>query len=221
MNGQTLISRVRRFLRDLGENTLSNNINTLNSKAGQFWSDFEILTALNVSQDFLVNKAILTDDVERLSMLVVRGDYLAMPLSPAVPFIDLPNNYLHYINGKVGVQGNLHIARIYFCSDVFPYLHVKHDAIYIAGNKVAMNFMGNWNVGGILNYYKRPTKIVAGDFDNSFIDRVYYEDIARYASAFLGTKEIHTQRDYKNYKQVTDGAKIKPKPSAVPNSLER
>lgn len=221
MIGQNLITRVRRILRDEGENTLSVSINTLNSTQGQFWSDYEILTALNVSQDFLLNKALLSKDYERLSMLVLRDVYFAMPPNPSIPLIPLPDNYLHYIDGRTGTPQLNHLARIYIGSDAMSFLEVKHDAIYIIGNTIGMNFMGNWNIGGYLNYYRRPNKIIAGFFEESFLPRVYTDDIVRYASTILGTKEIHTQRDYKNYKTVTDGVKIKPKPSAVANSLER
>lgn len=220
MLGLDLVNRVRRINRDLGENTLQANPNTLNSEAGQFWSDFEVLTALNVSQDFLVNRAIQDGNVDLLDMLIVRGVYLDQNPFGGLALTPLPSDYLHYIDAMVGEPDALHIARIYYCSDAIPYLHVRHDALFIIGNFYTMSSMGLFTIGGVLNYYKRPSKIVIGTFTDSFIPRVYETEIVRYAAAILGTKEIHTQRDYKNYQTVTQSIQNKPNQPAMAGALD-
>lgn len=220
MLGLDLVSRVRRINRDLGENTLQANPNTLNSEAGQFWSDFEVLTALNVGQDFLVNRAIQDGNVDLLDMLIVRGVYVDQPSQVGMTLIPLPPDYLHYIDAMVGAPDALHLARIYYCSDALPFLHVRHDALFIIGNFYTMSSMGLFTVGGVLNYYKRPSKIVIGTFTDSFIPRVYETEIVRYAAALLGTKEIHTQRDYKNYQTVTQSIQNKPNQPAMAGALD-
>ena len=221
MLGSELIRRVRRILRDTGENTLQPNPNMLNSEAGQFWSDYEVLTALNVAQDFLINKAIQTKNRDLLNMLVVRGAYVNQPDGVGITLFPLPVDFLHYIDCKVGLPNQLHIGRIYYCSDAIPYLNVRHDALFIIGNTYTMSSMGSFNVGGILNYYKRPTRITSGTFDDCFLPKVYETEIVRYAASILGTKEIHTQRDYKNYETVKTSLKTKPNQPNMASSLER
>lgn len=220
MLGQTLIDKTRVILRDRGRNNLAPLGDTMNSVSGQFWSDYEVLVCLNIAQDYVINRAILLKDTALLQMLIVQGVYQTAPSNPLIPHLNLPNDYLQYIDGKVGSAPNYHIARIYLCGDAIPFLHAKHDAIYILRDTIIYNNMGNYNVGGILNYYKRPTKIVQGEFENSFVNKVYYDYIVRYGAALLSTKEIHTQRDYKNYRGVIDEMRVKPKQPSVPTTVD-
>jgi hypothetical protein len=221
MTGTELIQRVRGLLRDLGEDTLQPTPDMMNSVAGQFWNDYEVLTALNVAQDFLINRAIQSKNIDYLNMLVVRGTYFFQnTLDQGIPLNPLPADFLHYIDCKVGNPNTLHIARIYYGGDALPYVHIRHDAMFIFGKFYTILSMNGFNTGGILNYYKRPNPIIRGTFQESFLPHIYYQDIVRYASSILGTKEIHTQRDFKNYKMVTDGFKISPPTPSVASSLE-
>lgn len=209
MNGNNLIQRVRLLLRDVGyDNNNAVTSNYTSTIAGRYWQDYEILLALNAAQDYYVDAFLSVKDKEALSFLVVRGTYQPnWNLDLQTPNL-LPADYLYYVNGTVGPIDGLRIARIYCGADCLAYMNVRHDAIFIYNKGVIYSYGGRLNQGGVLNYYKKPSVIIDGTIENSFSDIIYYDNIVRYASVILGTKEISNQRDYKNWKHsVTKGIK--------------
>ena len=216
MTGTLLIDKVRNLLKDGGVNLLEQVGPTTNNIAGQFWTDYEILLSLNIAQDYVLNRSILSGDREILAMLHRTTGYIFNNGRRLINGTTLPNDYLTYINALVGMTAaTQRLARIYEGGECLAYINAKHDAVFLHGNTVAFSVGGNYNGGGTLFYYCRPTNIVEGDFNNSFPNEIYYNVIARYAASILGTKEIHTQRDYKNWKYTQDAIQYSQKTNST------
>ena len=87
MTGQNIIAKARRILKDT----------TSVTEVGSFWSDEEILLALNMSQYIVVNALIDAKKSLFLSRLIKGAAYLFS--SPG--WQSLPLDYLHYASGTV------------------------------------------------------------------------------------------------------------------------
>lgn len=194
MNGDGLIVRVRRLLRD----------EQSPSSQGEFWDDKQIVLALNASQDLFANYCLNNKSINYLQGLSTQTYF--------GPSGAVPSDYLHYISATVGdVDSNLELSRIYTGGECIPYLYNKKiTATFILGNQLLYYHKGQ-QTSGNLHYYKYPSYIGAtslGDqsrTDFAVIDFppfIYYDVITNQAVQLLGMKEIQTQRDFKKRKRL-------------------
>ncbi len=204
MNGQSLINYVRQHVRDIGYDNRSLTPDLTNNYAGRFWQDYEILLALNNAQMFILEGFLAKKDYEALSLLLNTIEYDGFTVRVPGSYV-MPIDYYHYVNARVRIsaENQWTIAKLYMGSDVLPYSRVRDDAVFITKDRMAGVYRGSYdNVKIQFNYLKYPTKIAVGEFNNSFTYWIYKNLIARYAAVILGQKELSTQRDFKNYKQV-------------------
>lgn len=204
MNGQSLINYVRQHVRDIGYDNRSLTPDLTNNYAGRFWQDYEILLALNNAQMFILEGFLAKKDYEALSLLLSSIEYDGINSKVPGTFV-LPSDYYHYVNARVRTSTNnpWTLSKLYLGSDVLPYSRVRDDAVFITKNLITGVYRGSYdNVKIQLNYLKYPIKIALGDANNSWTYWIYKNLIARYAAVILGQKELSTQRDFKNYKQV-------------------
>jgi len=113
---------------------------------------------------------------------------------------------LHYASAKITDNSNVEkTARVYLGGTGISYLTAAHEFMTIINTEVWMGFrdvVGAYAPAttGKLYYYKRPTQIIKGTFDNSFPDTIYYNEIVKLGTALLGMKETQTQREHKFFK---------------------
>lgn len=185
MDGNSLIRKVRVALQDIQTDWIQ----------GEFWSDDEILLALNSAQDVFINSCLRNGRHEFLSGLVSWTPFWSSPHN-------LPDDYLHYISGKVGTYNtadSLKMARTYLGGIGYSFFYTVHDAVFILGNQVW--FKRGVDKSGILCYWRRPLQITNGIFASDFKDDVYYNYIVGHATVLCGLKEIQTAREYKTTKR--------------------
>lgn len=234
MNGDLFISRVRNILRDEQSPT----------DKGEFWTDREIILALNASQSVICNFLVENRAYSALSRLQMAEIY------PAQTAGILPNNYMHFISAQVSPQfiaatsgtvsqykmsllGSSNVfktAQVYLGGDSVPYLKVSHTAVFIVGNNVyCQDYIVNQNTTSfVLYYWEKPSYIGATsladntrlDFNTVSFPSSVYDIIIEHASAMLGTKEPQTQRDLRFFKAVADqlGLKVTPSYNYIINS---
>ncbi|KKN79176.1 hypothetical protein LCGC14_0341930 [marine sediment metagenome] len=202
MNGDPLIVRVRRILKDV-ESVVS---------LGEFWSDEEIILVLNASQSILLNFAIRNNRLSLIETLLT-STILGSPLV-------LPDDYLHYSSAQVGIaDDDLQMAGVYIGGDAYSYLYVKLDGCFILNDELYFARNRNINSLGILYYYKQPSYIGATSLGNDvspqflrydFHDYIYNDIIVMGAVYLLGMKETQTQRDFKKYKRQLELLRTEP-----------
>lgn len=195
MDAVPLIRRVRLILEDVENPT----------KKGEFWSDAEIILALNAAQDIFVSYCIRNKLNKHIQGLYRRTDVIPSQSN-------LPSDYLHALSALT-VQNNIQrFARLYFGgdADMFRY-NITQNKCLIIGDKIYF-YDGINEVNGILNYYKKPSKIsvyidpeIPYDPSKDFTDDIYLKVIAKYAARILGIKETMTSRDIRRHiKAKTD-----------------
>ena len=211
MNGDALIVRVRRVLKDVATNV----------SQGEFWADREIILALNAAQDSFCDFALNNNLHYMLAGLATNSQFMTSQRN-----YTFDPEYMHYISARVGTYNNEKPARIYLGGEGFYYEHTHHKACSIIGNDIYF-IDGNQTVPrdgeGFLFYYKRPSYIgatslghnpnqpIAGitprtDFATiDFEDFIYNDIIANHAAVIAGLKETTNQRDFKKQKRrLTD-----------------
>ncbi len=211
MNGDALIIRVRRILRDTANKT----------EQGEFWSDREIILALNVAQDIFINFCLTNNILYLLSDLINPTSYI-----PSEENYNWPLPYMHYVSALAGNEANLKPARIYLGAEGYHYLRAAHKSCTILNNSIYFtdgDITPPSDGSGVLYYYTYPSYIGAtslGDNPSSpipgivprpdfqkinFDDFIYKDIFVNHAAVILGLKEITNQRDYKKYKrQITE-----------------
>lgn len=211
MDGNILIGYIRHVLKDV--TTAPSIVNALNSiptppyvpnsdhwvgtdRAG-FWNDIEIILALNNAQDIIVNACIRNKLYHLINGLTqTTGITSHTPNNP----ISLPNDYLHYISGMVGIQGNLVTAKIYLGGEGVKFINSfrKHCGIHIFSG---MYYYIHPQLSGQLFYYRRPSIITMNntlpDFNIVDFSTNIYNCISDQAILLLAMKDIQTQRDIK------------------------
>lgn len=192
MNGDALVARVRRILKDVADDT----------NQGEFWDLREIIIALNVAQDILLNYCIRNKRYEHIKGLVTNTGIVSDDTT-------LPLDYLHYASAQVGDDvASLRTARIYDGGYVDNYINVAHDAAFIFNDTLYFRSGGSAS-NGQLWYYRRPSYISSTTppfnielTSNDFPSYTYRDIIAVHASILLAIKEIQTQRDFKKNRRV-------------------
>jgi hypothetical protein len=194
MIGQDLIDYIRTKLRDFDDNSI------LSTNRNVFWTDDEILAALNGCQLSYCNFCIENEQKEKLLLLIDQYQINAKLWD------FLPNNYLHYVSVRANKFDFDVPVKIYLGGDGFQFLNSKIDALIIFNNLITLR-VGNQYGTGTLYYYKKPNQIIIGTFIDSFAD---YRIICDYASTLLGLKEIQTTRDFKGKKKLLQELATKP-----------
>lgn len=192
MNGDALVERVRRILKDVADDT----------HQGEFWDLREIMLALNVAQDILLNYCLRNQREDLIKGLVKNTGIIASDTT-------IPTDYVHYVSAQVGdAESTLRTARIYIGGYVDQYINVTHDAAFIFDETLSFRSEGSTSQGQLW-YFKRPSVIssTTPPFNtdltgNDFHDYIYNDIIAVHASILLAIKEIQTQRDIKKNVRV-------------------
>jgi len=208
MNGDSLITRVRRVLKDEATNVAQ----------GNFWSDREIILAINAAQSIFIKHALELELHYLLAQLVRKTVYS----TSATNYVFSPECF-SYISAQVGDIDNLKPARIYMGGDGMYYENTHHKAVILIGKDVYFidgAYTDPKNGWGVLHYYTYPSYIGAtslGDnpsapippivpktdwYSIDFEDWVYNDVIANHAAVICGLKETTNQRDFKKYKRV-------------------
>jgi len=163
------------------------------NKQGEFWHDFEILTALNTAQDVVVNFLIEQKLWHHLRFLQT-----STTLGPGGLLSSLPEPYLHYLSAAVADQdGQLEPAKIYIGGESLVMSVLAHRNLEILNNTYVFNF--NRQPGeGIMYYLRRPNRIVLAptpSINADFDEWIYKDAICNYAAILLGIKSIQTIRE--------------------------
>ena len=183
-----LVQFVRRNLSDYHTND--------DSVVGEFWHEREILLALNVAQDVVVNFFLTNKQYNILRHLHADTGTIAAggTLSGLTP------SYMHYDAAKVeddGEDPELRMARIYIGGETEIYNIVKHRNLCIINDSYYFNHDRNL-ADGIMYYFKRPERIrltPTASLNADFDDYVYRDIICKYAAVLLGIKSIPTLRE--------------------------
>lgn len=231
MNGNQLIVEVRNILRDPLNAVTSQPASTrvtpafnVPSRLGSFWSDAEIILALNSAQDIFVNYCLNKKLYFYLDYLFTSVQNNLVSNNP----LALPSDYLHYASGSIGVIDEpTQLAQIHIGGDTDKYLWTMHDHISIIEEWIY--FIQNGAFGtGILFYYKQPSYIGATslgdalrvDFnDTNFEDYVYNDIFVNHASVILGAKDTWSKRDASEIKGVNFNYLLYPK--RIENYIEQ
>jgi hypothetical protein len=191
MTGQSLIDRVRRVLKDTPSLV----------EQGTFWSDNEILLALNIAMYVWINFCIKNNFTDDLSGIIKKSSILHSPTT-------LPPDYLHYISSTVGYDDfHQYISQIFLGGNADVYFRTKIVGTFIVNNQIWFTwnrdykYSINANCMGFLYYFKYPNPIVTGNFDINFHDHIYMNTFIKHASVILGIKETKTTRDIKTYRR--------------------
>lgn len=203
-----LIPVIRQKLRDAGV-TQGSASSLLNYTAirNQFWSDNQILLALNMAQNMIVKQAVkqknssiyiyLIEQIDREIHIMDENMTPSVTLLPADLFA--PTAATLWLDATNRVPGSLEMGSI------------------------AMNYVGgefDYEIGIIkddtysekkstITYVKTPPAITASSVINYFTTDVIYNVLVVMTCYILGFKNPQTQREYKNFKDSTDAMSIK------------
>lgn len=203
-----LISVVRRKLRDFGTKQGSaNSLLNYTVFRNNFWSDNEILLALNIAQNLIVRQAVkqknssilvfLTKQIHREAHVQTDDMTPSAELLPSDFYAPTAANI--WIDTNNRVPGSLEMG------------------------SVAMNFVGGefeYEVGIIKNdtysenkttiaYVKTPPAITTSSTVDYFTIDVINNVLVVMACYILGFKNPQTQREYKNFKDSSDAMAVK------------
>lgn len=198
MLGAWLVRKIRRIIKDDQDFWTK----------GVFWSDRELYLCLNMAQYNFVNYCLFTDTTYYLNALVTSTIHESIS---NIPVTTIPDDYMHYISGQVGDDVNkLKTAKIYLGGEGILYRYSNYNsAIIIIGNDLM--FIDNGIIGkGILHYYRYPTEIIAGNFQDDFDTYVYTDILVNNAAVIAGMKEIQTQREFKKKNRLMLELKTNP-----------
>lgn len=207
MDGSALVGQVRKLLRDV----------ETNSSQGEFYSDREIIDALNSGQLIFVNYCLEKKLYIFLQGLIRQSGVIGWNAITFQPFLlsTLNPSYLHIISGiynEVSSDNNIpRLAQVYIGKNALQYLYVKHYGIYILGDKIyfsqGRDALGNYDIKGqgIILYYTYPYKIYynppipypADYLLKSWTDDIYENVIANLGASILSLKDSISQRDIK------------------------
>lgn len=203
MNGDNLVARVRRILRD--EETAS--------RKGLFWHTQKVRLALNAAQNILLNWAVNNNYLHLLQSLITDTGIMESGV--------LPTDYFYYLAGLVGEEeSSLKTAQVYLGGDGWYYLNTAHYGVVILADNLYFIDDGDSAGSGKLIYYKRPSFIGVTELgDNSrddfndidFENHIYDNIIVNKAAVLLGFQEPQTQREYKRDEQVHKEIQAEPR----------
>lgn len=168
------------------------------NKQGQFWHDFEILTALNTAQDVVVSFLVTNKLWHHLRFL-----YTSTPFGLGGLLSLLPEPYLHYVSAQVSdsndplVTGTLEAAKIYIGGEAEVMSILAHRNLCILNDSYSFNYNRQFSTG-IMNYIRRPNRIAllpTPSVNAEFDEWIYKDAIANYAAILLGIKSIQTLRE--------------------------
>ncbi len=185
MDARPLIRRARLILED----------NVSDVKKGIFWSDYEIVLALNAAQNMFVAYCVRNKLHNHIQGLYKNTNYL----NNNDP---LPNDYMHGVSALIGInENNLEATRLYYGGEAEIYRYnVTQSMCGIIGNIILFYIRGT-PAGGILNYYRKPTYLNFINPSNvmDFNEEIYFNTIAVLAARILGIKETQNTRDIKRH----------------------
>ena len=172
MNGEPLILQVRRYLRDIETDV----------DKGTFWDDREIILALNVSQDVVVNHLIDNKQYQALNRLV--SAYLYNPDSPVSFWRNLPSDYLHFFSAQTGsvdtlVTSTVHSPNPVFASPVTSKLEFGVTTISpddTSKLKTAKVYLGGESAPFLFTYHQAV--FIVGNLIGAQGDNIFYNQIS-------------------------------------------
>ncbi len=181
MDADPIILSVRRRLRD--------DIDP--GRAGVFWSDEEVLLAINAAQDIVVSRLVSIGQIAPLSRLRRR-----LELTTATPAA-LPPDYLHAISARV-LDPEPRPCRLLVGA---PGLHfaARHTAYvaHISGQFVTVHAKPGETVPAELIYLARPAPILSAqdpDFDPRLdVSRTLYQAVEEAAIFLAALKATDTR----------------------------
>ena len=203
-----LIPVIRRKMRDFGtEQGLASSLTNFSVIRNTFWSDAEILLALNMAQNMIIRTAVTNKNSSITVYLADQISRAAHPLTEAMtPSAELlpddfyaPVSLTIWVDDNNRVPGSLEMGSIamnYVGGDFDYELGVIKDDTY--SNKRAS-----------IIYVRTPPAIESDSVLNYFTTDVINNVLVVMACYILGFKNPQTQREYKNFKDSSNAVAIK------------
>lgn len=188
--GNSIIAKIRRVLHDV----------TSAVQVGEFWSNTEILTAVNAAQMSLFDILLKKKVRNVLQKLVASQTTSIAGQTSGIFSANLPNDYAHYLS--VSVAGET--GRVYLGGRGIQYLDVRHNGVAILGSKWYLLCRNLSPASGnvVLYYYKHPAAIAASGTTLTDFEEPIYDAIINWAVAICGQKEKQRGRDVSKLKSV-------------------
>jgi hypothetical protein len=186
--GNSIIAKIRRVLHDV----------TSAVQIGEFWSNTEIITAVNAAQMSLFDILLKKKSKNALQKLVSTQTTSIAGQTSGIFNANLPTDYAHYLS--VSVNGET--GRVYLGGRGVQYLDVRHNGVAILGSKWYLLCRTLTPASGnvVLYYYKYPTAIAANGTTLADFEEPIYDAIINWASAICGQKELQRGRDISKLK---------------------
>lgn len=212
-----LIPVIRRKMRDFGtEQDSASSLSNFSVIRNTFWSDAEILLALNMAQNMIIKTAVVAKNSSITVYLAEQISREAHPLTETMtPSATLlpddfyaPVSLTIWLDDNNLVPGNLEMGSVAmnFVGGDFTYeLGIIKDDTY-SENKAS------------IIYVKIPPPITANSVLNYFTTDVINNVLVVMACYILGFKNPQTQREYKNFKDSSNAVAIK---TNVANTADR
>lgn len=189
MDATIHLQRIRQALDDKPEN---------GRKKGYFWTDDDIVTALNLSLDAVVYFLCRKDALYLLQGLITS---VAASGSTAVP-----NDYFYRIAGKVQREalGDYKPARLFLCGIGLANWNVGYSGVYINSGGVYFRKDKGF-ANGMLVYCKKPSRMAitgAAQSEPDDLPKAVYDIVVAHATACLAVRQEPTARHIKNFNQA-------------------
>jgi len=179
---------------------------------GNFWNDFEIVQALNVSQQVVLNFLLKTKQVTHLRHLHQNTDVIP----PGTISADI-TDYLHIDSVLVDINEDeehpaiLKMARIYLGGEAEVYNIIDHRNFTLLNDDFAFNKNRQLCSGKVFYYRKANVISLTTPSRNiDFDDWIYKDAICSHASLLLGIKAVQTLREQYQQKSFYNTLGVNP-----------
>lgn len=188
MNATTQFQRIRQLLDDPVESS---------KRKGNFWTDAEIVSALNFSQMTIVSY-----------LCKKKEDYLLQNLITNITgniSVQIPTNYFYHLAGQVLLGGIYRPAQLYLCGIARTFWYSGHYCVSILKDFAYFRSSTGYEQGKLI-YYRKPSVMTIDSgspiyYEADTFDRTLYDVIANHAAACLAVRQEPTARLTKNLQQ--------------------
>lgn len=188
MNATSQFNRVRQLLDDPA---------VTSKKQGVFWTDSEIVSALNYSQNTIVS-----------FLCKKRESYLLENLVTSITgasTVAIPTNYFYHLAGQILSNGVYRPAQLYLCGISKTFWYSSHYCVAVLKDYAYFRSQNGYESGKLI-YYKKPSVMTIDPFDGAFyeadsFERTLYDVITNHAAACLAIRLEPNPRFVKNLQQ--------------------
>lgn len=191
MNATSYFNRIRQLLDDPAVSS---------KKKGFFWTDNEIVSALNYSQNTIVS-----------FLCKKREDYILQNLVTSVTgnsTVAIPTNYFYHLAGQILLNGIYRPAQLYLCGISKTFWYSSHYCVSVLKDYAYFRSKDGYESGKLV-YYKKPSVMSIDPLSGAFyeqdsFDRTLYDVITNHAAACLALRLEPNPRFAKNLQQSVE-----------------